>query len=330
MTAKDIKVSVVICAYTHDRWMDLQGAIESIQKQTVSPSEIVLVIDHNPGLFKLAHDAYPGVKVVENHEDSGLSGARNSGVAHSTGEIIAFIDEDAVAEPDWIEKLVRGYEDPQVIGVGGEVKPDWVAPAPDWFPEEFYWVVGCSYRGLPLQCTPVRNPIGCNMSFRREALISARGFRNGVGRVGRMPVGCEETELTIRARQLSPNSVYLYQPEAVVFHKVPEWRLRWQYFVQRCYSEGLSKALVTHYVGSNDGLSSERLYVMNTLPRGVLDGIEETIIKHHLGGVKRAVAIIAGLFFTTAGYLAGLLKRMKTRQAEQAKNPRVSSQVRES
>src|SRR4030042_2988941 len=241
MVNENSKVSVVICAYTQDRWADLQRAIQSIQHQSEQPSEIILVIDHNPALFALAQSTFPKVKVIENKESRGLSGARNSGVAHSTGEGVAFIDEDAVADNAWVENLLSSYQYPQVIGVGGEVRPQWTVPPPGWFPEEFHWVVGCSYKGLPEVTAPVRNPIGCNMSFRRQALISAGGFRNGVGRIGTLPVGCEEHELTIRLRQQNPNSVYLYQPRAVVMHKVPEWRLKWRYFIQRCYSEGISK-----------------------------------------------------------------------------------------
>jgi glycosyltransferase involved in cell wall biosynthesis len=330
MDIEAVKVSVIICAYTQDRWIELQQAIQSVQAQTMPPSEIILVIDHNPALFALAHDIFSNVKVVENREELGLSGARNTGVALSTGQVIAFIDEDAQAQPDWVEKLLLGYENSQVIGVGGEVRPDWSVPAPDWFPEEYNWVVGCSYKGLPELRAAVRNPIGCNMSFKREALLYAKGFRSGVGRVGTLPVGCEETELTIRARQLNPNSIYLYEPTAVVYHKVPKWRLSGRYFIHRCYSEGLSKALVTHYVGSNDGLSSERNYVLNTLPKGVLSGLADSFTQHRVSGLKRSIAIVIGLFFTTAGYLAGSMKRFRTQPGEEVKPHNISSQARES
>jgi glucosyl-dolichyl phosphate glucuronosyltransferase len=314
VTGKEMKISVIICAYTQERWGELKQAIQSIQVQTVRPAEIILVIDHNPDLFELARNTFAGVKVVENQEERGLSGARNTGIATSSGQVIAFIDEDAIANDDWIENLLRGYEDPAVIGVGGVVMPVWADPPPDWFPQEFNWVVGCSYKGLPETVSPIRNPIGCNMSFRREAVISAGGFRNGVGRVGKVPVGCEETELTIRARQLIPNSIYLFQPEALVFHQVPAWRLNLGYFIQRCFAEGLSKAQVTHFVGSGDGLSSERRYVAQTLPKGVLSALGELVIHRKLAGLKRAAAIVGGLALTTAGYLAGVIKRMLSRR----------------
>src|SRR5919202_688038 len=92
-------VSVVICAYTEARWDDLVAAVESVQCQTAPPPEIVVVIDHNPGLLARVCRHIPGVVVIENREPRGLSGARNSGLATAQGAVIAFLDDDAVAEP---------------------------------------------------------------------------------------------------------------------------------------------------------------------------------------------------------------------------------------
>ncbi len=304
-----LEVSLIMCAYTHERWSDLKQAIESVRSQTFQPCDIVLVVDHNPALFSKAQEAFPGVQVIENQEKRGLSGARNCGIDHCAGQVIAFIDEDAIAASDWIENLLSGYRNPRVIGVGGEVKPLWMVPPPDWFPEEFQWVVGCSYKGLPHAPGPVRNPIGCNMSFRREALIASGGFRSGIGRIGKLPVGCEETELAIRIKQRNPDSIFLYHPKAEVYHKVPEWRTRWSYYARRCYSEGLSKALVTQFVGSGEGLASERRYVTETLTKGVLASLGQAFFQGRPAGIKRAAAIVAGLSLTTAGYLAGISAR---------------------
>lgn len=328
MTNDLIDVSIVMCAYTQDRWIDMQHAIQSLQSQTVLPREIILVIDHNPDLKELARKTFKGVTVVENQEERGLSGARNTGIVHSSGLVVAFIDEDAIASPNWIESLLDGYQNPQVIGVGGEVKPVWTVPQPDWFPEEFNWVVGCSYKGLPLSLSSIRNPIGCNMSFRREALVYAGGFRNGIGRVGTIPIGCEETELCIRARQCSPMSVFIYQPNAVVYHKVPEWRSSWRYFARRCFAEGLSKAMVTRYVGSKDGLSSERSYVLRTLPNAMLSGLKETFLHGNFAGIKRALTIAAGLSLTTAGFITGVVKRLWIKNSSTHESTTLSPQLK--
>ena len=324
MSDDTLSISIVMCAYTEDRWSDLVMAISSVKRQTVPVSEIILVIDHNQSLFERAQETFRDVYVIENHDAPGLSGARNSGIACAQGQIICFMDEDAIASSSWIETLLSGYSNAQIIGVGGEVKPLWAGATPGWIPEEFYWVVGCSYTGLPETASPVRNPIGCNMSFRKDALLAAGGFRNGIGRIGTIPVGCEETELSIRIRQIFPDTTILYQPEAVVYHRVPEWRTTWSYFAKRCYAEGLSKSKVTQFVGTADGLSSERKYTSITLPKGIARGIRNTFRYGEVDGIKRAGSIVAGLMLTTSGYLIGKIGSTKPKGGPTTVNSEVA------
>lgn len=299
--------SVVICAYTHDRWNDLLAAVEALQAQTVLPKEIIVVVDHNHELWRRARRCLPGIVALENAEQRGLSGARNTGVKAARGEVVAFIDEDAVPAEDWLERLGQGYGDPRTVGVGGSIEPLWSARRPGWFPAEFDWVVGCTYRGLPLATAPVRNLIGCNMSFRREVFDAVGGFRHGIGRIGAHPVGCEETELCIRLRRHRPQGILAYEPSARVFHRITPTRACWRYFRSRCYYEGRSKAVVAALAGSRDGLASEWTYVLQTLPRGVYQGLVDSTRHGDWSGLARAGAIVAGLAITTAGYVAGRL-----------------------
>ena len=299
----DRKISVVICVYTEERWDDIVAAVESVRTQTRPAVETILVVDHNDLLFSMAQTSLPDVVLTVNHEKQGLSGARNSGIAIARGDVIAFLDDDAVAAPNWLELLDDVLDDPRVLGVGGHVEPNWVGPRPNWFPEEFLWTVGCSYRGLPMTTAFVRNPFGGCTCIRREVFDTVGGFRSEIGRVGTKPLGCEETELAIRARNRWPDRVFVYEPQASIRHKVPENRGRWSYFVSRCYSEGLSKARVARLVGARDGLSSERTYTMQTLPTGVLTGLGDALLRGDRGGLGRAAAIVAGLAYTTAGYI---------------------------
>jgi GT2 family glycosyltransferase len=301
-------ISVVVCAYSLERWRDLVEAVASLQRQSVQPAQTIVVIDHNVGLLARARTSLPGVTIVPNRHRRGLSGARNSGIEAASGEIVAFLDDDAVAASDWLERLGKGYADPRVQGVGGTVVPRWAGGRrPRWFPAEFDWVVGCSYVGQPAALAPVRNLIGANMSYRRQALAAAGGFREGIGRVGRTPLGCEETELSIRVLERSPEHRVLYDPAARVEHRVPRSRQRVRYFLARCYAEGLSKALVTRLVGARSGLSSERAYTFRILPRGALAGTAAGR-RGDLAGFGRTAAIVTGLAATTLGYVAGRLR----------------------
>ena len=303
-------ISVVICAYTEDRWDQTCTAVDSVRTQSLPSSEIILVIDHNPALFQRMATAMPDVTVLENQQPQGLSGARNTGAARAQGDIIAFLDDDAVAHEDWLKFLADSYENPQIVGVGGLTLPRWQTARPAWLPEEFYWVIGCNYKGMAPSGAPVRNLIGANMSFRRDAFnLVEGGFVTGIGRTstGR-PLGCEETELCIRLGQQAPGTIFVIDHRAMIWHYVSDSRCTVSYYLSRCFAEGISKAQVAASVGSGDGLSAERAYTTRTLPLGVLRGIRD-LFHGDAAGTERATAIIAGLGMTAFGYARGKLAR---------------------
>ena len=301
-------ISVVICAYTEDRWHQVCAAVESVRAQSLPSQEIILVVDYNPALYKRLVAALDSVIVLENREVKGLSGARNTGSAAASGEIIAYLDDDAVAHPDWLKFLNESYDNPAVIGVGGWTEPDWQTGRPAWLPSEFDWITGASYTGMPPSGAPVRNLLGTNMSFRREVFALVDGFQTGLGRTSdNRPLGCEETEFCIRLGQRSPGALLIMENRALVRHFVPESRCTFSYFVRRCYAEGISKAQVTGYVGAGDGLSSERSYATRALPLGVLRGVADAF-RGKPSGLGRAGTIIAGLAITTAGFAFAKLR----------------------
>ncbi len=197
-----LTVTVVVCAYTERRWDTLVAALASVRHQRRAADQTVVVVDHNDTLLARCRGAFgPDVAVVANQDAQGLAGARNSGVAVATGDVIAFLDDDAAADPGWLEALVEQFADPGVAGAGGLVRPVWPGDTrPRWFPPEFDWVVGCSHRGLPEVVAPVRNPIGASMTMRRRLFDELGGFDTAMGRVGTVPLGCEETEFAVRAQ----------------------------------------------------------------------------------------------------------------------------------
>ncbi|MBT2423556.1 glycosyltransferase family 2 protein [Streptomyces sp. ISL-22] len=305
-------ISVVICVYTEDRWEDILAAVSSVRAQSYPALETLLVVDHNDALLDRLAKEYKetaDVRVLANAGPRGLSAGRNTGIAASYGEVIAFLDDDAVAERGWLKHFAAGYADPRVMAVGGRTEPVWASGRrPDWFPEEFDWVVGCSYRGLPRGRVKVRNVLGGNASFRRTAFDFAGGFASGIGRDGdRLPLGCEETELCIRLTRARPDAVLLIDDRAVIHHRVPEAREHFGYFRTRAYAEGLSKALVARSVGADKGLESERRYATRVLPAGVARGLRDALLARP-GGAGRAGAIVAGVLTAAGGYVVGSVR----------------------
>lgn len=311
------EISVIICAYTEKRWNELIAAIESVQRQTLQPREIIVVIDHNPRLLLQLRERATGVVAIENCTAKGASGARNSAAIAAQGTILAFLDDDAIAQPGWLENLTACYTNHQVAGTGGKIEPHWREKRPSWFPDEFNWVIGCSYQGLPMENTAVRNIIGANMSVRKEVFTLVGGFREAFGNnksankeQTRLKwlhhhAGDEETEFCMRVTQQMPGYQWIYTPSAIVHHDVPAQRARWGYFLWRCYDEGLGKASLVKLHNARTGLSAERAYTFRALPKGIMRGLIDVFVRRDLAGSLRAGAIVIGLATTILGYLVG-------------------------
>lgn len=298
-------VTVVVCTYTARRWAELTAGVAAARAQLQPGDELVVVVDHADDVLARAREELAGCTVVANSHGRGLSGARNTGVDHASGDVVAFLDDDATPADGWLESLRGPFAASDVLGVAGRVEPAWEGgAAPRWFPPEFGWVVGCDYVGLPGGGQQVRNPIGASMALRRAPLQAVGGFSELVGRVGTLPVGCEETEIAIRLAQHDPTARVLRAEGGAVHHLVPRDRQRLRYFRSRCFHEGRSKAVLSGLVGTEQGLASERTYATRTLPLGVLRHLGAAA-RGDLAGLARALCIVLGLLTTGVGYLSG-------------------------
>lgn len=293
-------VAVIVCAYTPERLPDMDKAVASLRRQSRPADELVLVIDHHGGLLSEALHRYPDITVLANDRDKGLSGARNCGIAATSAAVVLFLDDDAEADDDWVARMIAPFHDDDIAVVGGRTIPSWDIGRPSWFPPEFDWVVGATYRGVPDRRHDVRNPFGGNAAWRRWVFEASGGFSSEVGRKGADGGGGEEAELLTRHGSTHPRERVVYEPSAVIRHRVTPDRSTVSYFVKRCCSEGRSKARVQ---GSGSAGGTEGSYVLHILAPALVGYGLRAARGLDAAEAAKGAAVVLGLVATASSYL---------------------------
>ncbi|MGK5682113.1 glycosyltransferase [Actinoplanes sp. URMC 104] len=289
----DPDISVVVPTHSDHRWISLQRTVASAREQKVTPSEIIVVVDHNPALFERAKAEFDGVTVLENTSARGASGNRNTGAFHARSELIAFLDDDTVAHPTWLGSLAEPFGDPRVVGAGGSIVPAWESSRPSWLPDELLWTVGVSYAGMPTSVAEIRNVWSASMMVRRDAFLRVGGFRAGFGKLGdrNRP---EDTELCLRI-SAETGGHWMYVPDSVIEHDVPLDRSTFRFFLRRCYAEGRGKVQMAALLPHDQKLGAEQNYLRRTLPRAVAHNLKAATLGRGGFHALRAATMIAAV-----------------------------------
>lgn len=297
-------VSIVIPCHTEEGWDALVGAVASARAQQPRAAEVVVVVDHNPQLYYRVRRDLPGVTVLQNRSERGASGTRNTGAWHCGTPLVAFLDGDITAGPQWLARLVAPFDDPSVVGTGGAIAPAWARQRPQWLPDELLWAVGASHAGLPTTTTPVRNVWSASMVVRRDVFAAVGGFREGFGKIGKRNRP-EDTELCLRMS--GAGGRWMYVPGAVVEHHVPVERSTFAFVLRRCYAEGRGKVQMARLHDGSRSLGAERSYLSRTLPRAVLRGLSGAVRGPEAGQpdrtshAARAGTVVAAVTAAAAG-----------------------------
>ncbi|GAB2671462.1 glycosyltransferase [Paenibacillus thermoaerophilus] len=282
-----MRVTVAICTCNRER--DLPETLESVRFQNYPAGDYeILIVDNNSSdrTADIAREyaaATPNARYAMEPEP-GLSHARNRAIAEARGELLLFLDDDAVARPDWISGLAACFEDESVACAGGKIVPDWeTASPPDWLPEDYYsYYTILDYADGVTEMNAGAVPYGANMAFRTDVLRKHGGFRTDLGRVGGKLLSGEESELI---RRLKRTHKVLYTPHAVVRHKIAAERINRKWFLRRLYWQG-----VTDLVHSAD----KRRFVFRSQ---VKFGMYLAAIPVVWGGPKRRMAHLAKLAY---------------------------------
>jgi glycosyltransferase involved in cell wall biosynthesis len=304
-----MKVSVVICTYSEDIYEHFEEAVESVLEQTYDDVELVLVSDGNEAVYQRMQADYgdrSDTIVSRTEENVGISAARNHGIDLATGDVVAQIDDDAVADERWIEELVSVYEETDAVAAGGKMTPLWVDGKPEFLPEEFYWLIGVTHRGFAEPGEEVRNTFGSNISFRMEVIEELGGFDPHVGRKGEAEIQAHESELGTRLRREFDRGV-IYNPNAEVAHKVFDYRTEPVWLAKRAFWQGYSKrALETLIPDAESGEESDflRFLLSDSIPLR----LRRLVSAPSVSVMSQLVWLVLLTGLVGFGYLYGIVK----------------------
>jgi glucosyl-dolichyl phosphate glucuronosyltransferase len=302
-----ISVSVVICAYTEKRWDMLKSAVDSVLAQSYPVTELILSIDHNQELAKQCRKVWGDqsgaphipILILENKYEGRLGSARNTGVEQASGDIVAFLDDDAAADPDWLAFLMTPYQRADVVAVGGAPLPVFETRRPGWFPPQLDWVFGCYYDGLPSELSSVDRLIGASMSARREALEAIGGFHSD---------NHDDMDMCHRLAHERSHQVILMEPKAVVYHNVGAERVTWNYLWRRCFFVNKGKVKAFRDMGAAASMDADVKFVVGAVGRSTMQCVRD-LRRGDVNGISRLAVLLAASLLAASGNVAGRFGR---------------------
>jgi glycosyltransferase involved in cell wall biosynthesis len=249
------EISVIICSYNRADY--IIGAVESLYRQTLSKDRFeVLVVDNNSidNTGDLVQD------YIGNHHDmhlkyltesrQGASFARNTGAAFARAPLLCFMDDDAVAENDYLQRIVDFFAGhPQATGMGGRIIPRYIPEEPEWMSHFVSSLVGnFDYSSELTVFREGKYPLESNMAVKKEDFISVGGFNTALpGVQGTLRIGGEGKDFFLRLQALGGK--IWYDPGAVVHHVVEVKKLTPHYMYRVASGIGRGERVRTLSMG---------------------------------------------------------------------------------
>lgn len=274
-----IQISAIICTFNRERY--LRKAIKSLVEQTL-PHDCyeILVIDNRStdNTKQIVVEEFASVSNLHYIYEpvQGLSQARNTGWQNAKGKYIAYLDDDAIASPHWLEKIVEVFETttPQPGMMGGKIEPIWESPKPNWLSKNMaVYLALLDWSDSPITSHDKQLLAGANIAFPKQLLETFGGFQVTLGRKGNKLLSNEEILLW---HQLKTKGYYcLYHPEIVIQHHMQASRLNQNWFIRRLYWEGVSAALLK--VNLESLSLKERVQIVKSSIRALLKSRKDLI-----------------------------------------------------
>lgn len=244
-------LSVAVC--TWNRRATLTHCLDALLAHATAMEHEIVVVDNGStdGTAELVSDlarGHPRLRLLR-EPTVGLSVARNAALREARGDLVAFIDDDALPGKGWMDAIGAAFaQHPAVGAVGGPVRLRWATAAPHWYSPE----LGSRYSALDLGPSPralhfPEFPYGTNLAVRRALAVEIGGFSRHLGRQGSSLLSLEEGELCWRLEQAG-HSVW-WQPDMAVDHMVQPERAHVRFVIRRSFGDGRGSAMVAHLQG---------------------------------------------------------------------------------
>jgi glycosyltransferase involved in cell wall biosynthesis len=248
------QITAVICTYNRKDY--LRRAVGSLVRQTLPREQFeILIVDNgsSDGTSLVASE----LQQQFDHEIRyvsepalGVSNARNAGWRHASGKYVAYLDDDELAAPDWLENILTVFSTSprDAACVGGKEVLLWESERPGWVPEQILYYLG--HLDLSNDLMEIRGPSwlgGGNSAYQREILKKYGGFDTRLGRKGGSLLSMEDTRL--QKKLVAAGCTIYYHPSIVIQNAVPSSRLTQPWFRRRAFWEGVSEAVACEYVG---------------------------------------------------------------------------------
>lgn len=298
----NIDISAVIC--THNRASYLGKSMQSLSVQILDSNQYEIIIvdnsstDYTPQLcepflnrpnWKYFYEPVPN-----------LSRARNIGWRNARGRYISFMDDDAIADPNWLERLLKAFEEsnPKVGCIGGRCLPIWESPRPDWLSDNMLSAFSIfHYADTRIILNRDQILTGCNFAFPRAVLEQVGGFRENLGRSGSNLLSNEDIDIRNRLDSLGFDS--MYDPEIIVHHHILESRLTKKWFYRRAYWQGVSSAKMRYSVMPLGVIPKARL-ILKKIGEGLVRAGVMIFSMNGENNFKRRLQIVERLGFISA------------------------------
>jgi glucosyl-dolichyl phosphate glucuronosyltransferase len=235
-------------------------------------------------------------------EGGGTNVARNAGVKVTTGDVLAFLDDDVAVDPGWASAMLAAFARPDVTGVAGRIVLEYLSPLPPWWRPVFDGYLSAFDLGDEEQELGQLLPYGANCAVRRDAFEEVGGFMAGAGRAAGSLISGGETVFFARLRALGGKVIYV--PEASVVHRQPASRLTRSFLAKRYYAQGATDAAMWPWQSKALALA-EDLRMLTRVPA--------TLVKNMAAGEDWTNAWLRACF--AAGRITGHVRRTRTQTA---------------